>query len=283
MPAAMEEDLEPASEQHPVIVLDPVSTERREAAMKRLYEAFLKVDDLWERLVPDGNDAVTGARLSEALSEDGALGDEMGAILATLTGKAVARSAVVEVLCRDGGGKVTRDGFHAQLVIEANLAECFVMVAGDSMSKPQFATLMAQPENQALRELIKQRVPSHGTAGVDYIFHYMDTNRDGMVSLVEFMTALHRNRRALETFQKLDVNGDGFVSPAELAEVLRTEEGRCVLKLFDRAGKGITVEKLFAALDQDGDGKITPPEFLEMLVHGPDFLLDELAEQGCIR
>jgi len=78
-----------------------------------------------------------------------------------------------------------------------------------------------------------------------------DANRDGAVSRTEFVDA----RRA--RFAKMDRNGDGAFSDADLPRLVRKRAG-------DR------IEQVVAAFDGDRDGRLSRDEF----VNGPTRLFD---------
>lgn len=63
-------------------------------------------------------------------------------------------------------------------------------------------------------------------------------------------------QQARESFPVVDTNGDGLISPAELA------------RLYERNGKPITpeeMEAIFSRADTDGDGLISLEEFVVFL------------------
>eukprot|EP00656_Telonema_subtile_P013574 TRINITY_DN16899_c0_g1_i3.p1 TRINITY_DN16899_c0_g1~~TRINITY_DN16899_c0_g1_i3.p1 ORF type:complete len:298 (-),score=76.68 TRINITY_DN16899_c0_g1_i3:87-980(-) len=245
------------------------AAERRERAGVELYGVFESVDRMWGTLSTDGNDAITGEELEAALERHPDVRAQLSAELGNLSSKE-ASSRVVELLCADAQGKVTRDSFFAQLVIESHVGTYFAAVSDEEqgISREEFTKMMNNPDNAPLRALIKMRVPSQGVAGPEYVFHYIDTNNDQRISLHEFMFALHRNERATSVFQRLDADGNGYISNKELKAALGGTEGDALLSLFKHENQELSAETLFATLDADGDGKISLPEFLERLVHG---------------
>jgi Ca2+-binding EF-hand superfamily protein len=80
-------------------------------------------------------------------------------------------------------------------------------------------------------------------------FEKMDQNRDGQVSLEEFLAYYHAGveqgrRQFIEyDFRKYDRNGDGFITLKEFLEP-------------------VTVRDQFRALDKNRDGRISRDEFL---------------------
>lgn len=78
-------------------------------------------------------------------------------------------------------------------------------------------------------------------AGAAFAQGPMDTNGDGAVSLEEFQAA--RAQVAAERFAKLDVDGDGLLTPEELRAG------------FERRGhRPVPYGERFDAIDTDGDG-----------------------------
>jgi Ca2+-binding EF-hand superfamily protein len=81
------------------------------------------------------------------------------------------------------------------------------------------------------------------------LFTKMDQNRDGQVSLAEFLAYYHAGveqgrRQFIEyDFRKYDRNGDGFITLQEFLEP-------------------VTVRDQFRGLDKDRDGRISRDEFL---------------------
>jgi Ca2+-binding EF-hand superfamily protein len=103
-------------------------------------------------------------------------------------------------------------------------------------------------------------------------FQDLDKNRDGQVSLEEYLAffgAEHPQRRQfLEyEFRKYDRNGDGFITheehwaPVSLEDEFRAldknQDGRISLDEF------LQGEKLFRQLDRNHDGVITLEEYLD--------------------
>ena len=74
--------------------------------------------------------------------------------------------------------------------------------------------------------------------------------------------------KIFDTFNSMDVNGDGYLSPEELTKAMRV--------LTDNRGKRASediVESMIETVDADMDGRISFAEFMERMLivsHGPD-------------
>lgn len=80
-----------------------------------------------------------------------------------------------------------------------------------------------------------------------------DTNKDGVVDLKEYLAVQKK------TFDRMDANGDGKLTPQEFATP-RREGSRAEKPAGDRAGQGQGIKKIFANADANGDGKISRDE-----------------------
>jgi Ca2+-binding EF-hand superfamily protein len=106
-----------------------------------------------------------------------------------------------------------------------------------SVSPPAYARWPGFTDEQRLE---RQRV----------LFAKIDQNRDGQVSLEEFLAyyqvecAKGRRRFIEYNFRTYDRNGDGFITLQEFLEA-------------------VTIRDQFRALDINGDGRISRDEFLE--------------------
>ena len=106
------------------------------------------------------------------------------------------------------------------------------------------ATMLASTASQALTPTREQALKAW-----EKRFHDRDRNRDGKVSLEEFL-AFHGAESPLRRqffeyeFRKYDRNGDGFIT---------LEEHLAPVSLKDE----------FRGLDKNQDGRISPDEFLE--------------------
>jgi len=99
-------------------------------------------------------------------------------------------------------------------------------------------------------------------ADLEEILKQVDSDGSGVIDYSEFLAATLETKLYLQeenvwaAFRKFDLNGDGKISPEELAEVLKDPE---VLKEFG---------KQMVEIDKDGDGFIDFEEFMEMMRSG---------------
>ncbi|CAE8654889.1 unnamed protein product [Polarella glacialis] len=93
-----------------------------------------------------------------------------------------------------------------------------------------------------------------------------DANHDGVVSYTEFLAAalwkeIHDNEALCwRAFKSFDLDGDGFISLAELRQILEDD------KLGDKTELNIDVEQIYRDMDADHNGKVSFEEFMAMLV-----------------
>lgn len=107
----------------------------------------------------------------------------------------------------------------------------------------------------------------YSKADVEKLFKFLDRDRNGYISLTEFIRGLRpemsmrRQTLVLKAYKLLDINGDNTVTMGELMELYDATHHPEVL-----AGKK-TVEEVireFAATwDRDGDGIVTQSEFMD--------------------
>ncbi|XP_032805187.1 guanylyl cyclase inhibitory protein-like isoform X1 [Petromyzon marinus] len=103
------------------------------------------------------------------------------------------------------------------------------------------------------------------------LFSTMDTNADGAVDFLEFVTALSLllegspQQRLHWSFQLCDRDSDGAITRAEMLEIMNAV---CRINVALGGGDGSLgpvecTERIFAGLDKDHDALITLEEFTE--------------------
>jgi len=123
------------------------------------------------------------------------------------------------------------------------------------------------------------------------LFDLLDTNRDGVVDLSEFVCGLSilckgtAEEKLKLSFKSYDINNDGFISKDEMTTLFKSAwlAGFKTLSL-QHGGEDIIPEQLdefsttmaknfatsaFEALDTDGDGKLTIDEFTKFALASP--------------
>lgn len=94
---------------------------------------------------------------------------------------------------------------------------------------------------------------------IDTLIQRMDEDGDGVINYDEFITAtadrqlVHHQNNIWWAFCEYDKNGDGFITPEELAHVLKEESPE-------------RIDQYVAEFDRDGDGKIDYEEFMRMVL-----------------
>ncbi len=88
----------------------------------------------------------------------------------------------------------------------------------------------------------------HGKAGRMGMLKQLDANKDGTVTLDEFL------KPKSDRFAELDKNGDGFLDAGELSARMQQKAGQ-------------RQRMMMARLDGDGDGKVTKDEFEQSSRH----------------
>ena len=105
--------------------------------------------------------------------------------------------------------------------------------------------LWEDPTEAALEEMIKE----------------VDANRNGTIEFPEFLTMMKakdtdREKEIQEAFRFFDKDGNGFISAAELGQVVAS------------LGEKITeeeVDKMIQEADTDGDGQVNYEEFVRIM------------------
>ncbi len=102
-----------------------------------------------------------------------------------------------------------------------------------------------------------------------HMLEQMDTNRDGRISLDEYVAAAGARFKSIDTQNKGSIDAaDIASSPAAVERIDHRAES--IVKHLDTAGNGyVTKDEFlaaaqarFARLDKNGDGKLTPDELL---------------------
>ncbi|XP_066931770.1 uncharacterized protein [Clytia hemisphaerica] len=90
------------------------------------------------------------------------------------------------------------------------------------------------------------------------MFHSADKDKSGFIEFGEFVRVFSppSQDELLNAFKRFDKNGDGFLTPDEVKEVLRDANQPAT----DR-----NVTEMIESVDSNGDGKINYKEFLTML------------------
>lgn len=112
---------------------------------------------------------------------------------------------------------------------------------------------------------------------VNAIFTLGDSNNDGEIDLQEFISCMcpsasavvfkvsklfNSKEKAAEAFKKIDINGDGLLSKAELASASLSNGTKL---------NAIEVDSIFTLGDANGDGEIDMEEFLAVMVPSAGF------------
>ncbi|KAK7331082.1 hypothetical protein VNO77_25295 [Canavalia gladiata] len=95
-------------------------------------------------------------------------------------------------------------------------------------------------------------------------FEAMDSDGDGFIDFKEFMEMFNVEGKVKETeiksaFQVFDLNGDGKISAEELSQVLKSLGESCSLS---------ACKKMVTGVDGNGDGFIDFNEFMRMMMNG---------------
>ncbi|XP_027347644.1 calmodulin-like protein 1 [Abrus precatorius] len=94
-----------------------------------------------------------------------------------------------------------------------------------------------------------------------WVFEKFDTNKDGKISIEEYKAAMRTmglglgDTEAVESFQAMDSDGDGFIDFKEFMEMFNLEE----------KVKETEIKSAFQVFDLNGDGKISAEELSQVL------------------
>merc|ERR1740123_1813250 len=130
--------------------------------------------------------------------------------------------------------------------------------------KEHTETILHSPRRSQAGEPVQSDFENLTDADIDAIFETLDTDLSGYICYQELLTATYaehlqaQDERLYEQFTLFDLNGDGYISPEEMQQVLQQQTD-------------FTEEKIAAALkhmqeaDLNFDGKIDYQEFLQAL------------------
>lgn len=132
-----------------------------------------------------------------------------------------------------------------------------------------FRAMDSDCDGKLSKEEIKAGYSEHfgrdlGDDEIDTIFRRVDSDLSGAIDYSEFVVAtmneesLMSKNRLESAFKAFDVDGNGFISPDEIKQILGfTKDGG----MDDKA-----VEKIIAQVDENGDGEISYEEFATMMM-----------------
>mmetsp|Transcript_40526 Transcript_40526/g.35961 ORF Transcript_40526/g.35961 Transcript_40526/m.35961 type:complete len:149 (+) Transcript_40526:87-533(+) len=107
-----------------------------------------------------------------------------------------------------------------------------------------------------------KKLPDFNQKEIERIMESIDTDKSGRIDYTEFLAAtMERNvylkeEKLFMAFKMFDKDGNGFITPQELKEVLGSHLSDKDQKIF---------EDLIKDVDQNGDGLIDYDEFISMM------------------
>ncbi|XP_076315963.1 neuronal calcium sensor 1-like [Tachypleus tridentatus] len=124
---------------------------------------------------------------------------------------------------------------------------------------------------EVFRKIYGQLFPAGNPSPfVDYIFNVFDSNKDGVVTFKEFITAIavtthgSVDDKLKWAFKLYDIDNDGYVSRYEMIDVITAIyqlHGRFHASARGRNAPDERVNQLLVKLDKDRDGKISCTDF----------------------
>ena len=117
-----------------------------------------------------------------------------------------------------------------------------------------------------LRNVMRNIGEKPTRAGLDALMTEFDTDQDGRISFSEFLVMIanimgeqESEKEVREAFQLLDADGNGFLTSAEVHEVISSLEFRGKAKPSEEE-----VDDIIRKADTDGDGRINYEEFVKL-------------------
>ncbi|KAI8621400.1 putative neuronal calcium sensor NCS-1 [Chytriomyces sp. MP71] len=123
------------------------------------------------------------------------------------------------------------------------------------------------------KDLYKQYFPfGDSSAYSDHVFDLFDVDKNGTIDFNEFMTAISVTSKGTSeeklqwAFKLYDLDGDGYVTQAELQRVvsaLYKTVGNSLKHAADEDTPEKRAEKMFLAMDVNGNGCISLTDFVQ--------------------
>ncbi|KAF0910318.1 hypothetical protein E2562_001498 [Oryza meyeriana var. granulata] len=118
--------------------------------------------------------------------------------------------------------------------------------------------------SQELGEVLSSLGQNHTEAELQNMIREVDADGNGVIDFHEFLNLMAHilkdpdsDKQLRETFQLFDKDGDGYISAAELREVMITLEKEIT---------GQEIDEMMKEADLDGDGRISYEEFERLML-----------------